>query len=306
MGDDGYHRLVCDAVALEPADCVVMGTAAHMQYASTSTFAFRDLSATAVVTAGVSGNAGRASDPAQWYEQGGDYVNVAAADGTINTMLHVSMPLTEAALAHTVVMITEAKTAALMDLAIPSRSSNRLATGTGTDQFCIAAPAEGPDRLTWTGKHTKAGELIGAAVVVATREALRWQNGLEVSLTRGIHHALGRHGLTEERLAEGLARHLAGERLHLAERNAKAIAFDAQVAAAAYAIAAVLDRRDAGTLPPDAADEAVLNQAALLGSVIAARPDAYAGIRTVLAAELRDPVELVCAGIAHGWAAKWP
>ena len=43
----------------------------------------------------------------------------------------------------------------------------------------------------------KLGELIGRSVRQATQEALRWQNGLEPSYTRGVFHALGRYGVKE-------------------------------------------------------------------------------------------------------------
>jgi hypothetical protein len=44
----------------------------------------------------------------------------------------------------------------------------------------------------------KLGELApSSAARRATTEALRWQNGLEASYTRGIFHALGRYGREE-------------------------------------------------------------------------------------------------------------
>ena len=39
--------------------------------------------------------------------------------------------------------MTEGKSAALQRLAVPSCYSSDLATGTGTDQFCVAAPLGG-------------------------------------------------------------------------------------------------------------------------------------------------------------------
>jgi hypothetical protein len=39
--------------------------------------------------------------------------------------------------------------------------------------------------------------LIGVTVRDATLEALRWQNGLEISTTRLLFHALGRYGVRE-------------------------------------------------------------------------------------------------------------
>ena len=60
--------------------------------------------------------------------------------GTINTMLLINRPLTPAALARAVVTMTEGKSAALQRLAVPSKLHVDLATGTGTDQSCVAAP----------------------------------------------------------------------------------------------------------------------------------------------------------------------
>ena len=51
----------------------------------------------------------------------------------------------------------------------------------------------------------KLGELIGRATRDATLEALRWQNGLEVSYTRGVFHALGRFGVREATLFDDIA-----------------------------------------------------------------------------------------------------
>lgn len=62
-----------------------------------------------------------------------------------------------------IITATEAKTAALQDLKVPSTYSPEvLATGTGTD---------------FTGGHSKMGELIGRAVYRAVREGLCKQNG---------------------------------------------------------------------------------------------------------------------------------
>ena len=120
---------------------------------------------------------------------------VPAYAGTINTMLLINRPLTAGALARVVVTMTEGKSAALHRLAVPSKRHVDLATGTGTDQYCIAAPTAGAPALTSASPHVKLGELVGLAARRATIEALRWQNGLEASYTRGVFHALGRYGV---------------------------------------------------------------------------------------------------------------
>ena len=78
---------------------------------------------------------------------------------------------------------------------MPSKLHVDLATGTGTDQYCIAAPSSARQPLTSASPHMKLGELVGLATRKATMEALRWQNGLEASYTRGVFHALGRYGV---------------------------------------------------------------------------------------------------------------
>ena len=78
------------------------------------------MTVTAVVTAGVEGNATCAGDPATWRETDAGMEKVPAYAGTINTMLLVNRPLTPAALARAVVTMTEGKSAALQRLAVPS------------------------------------------------------------------------------------------------------------------------------------------------------------------------------------------
>jgi len=156
-------------------------------------------------------------------------------------MLLVNHPLTEGALARALMTMTEAKTAALRRLAVRSLYSPDDATGTGTDQCCLAAPLGEATPLTSAGPHVKLGELIGLAVRDATLEALRWQNGLEASYTRGIFHALGRRGLRESSFFEDIAPKITQRELELLRRNSKSVFYEPLVSAAAYAIAAVLD-----------------------------------------------------------------
>ena len=167
---------------------------------------------------------------------------VPAYAGTINTMLLINRPLTPAALARVVVTMTEGKSAALQRLAVPSKLHVDLATGTGTDQYCIAAPSSGARALTSASPHMKLGELVGLATRNATIEALRWQNGLEASYTRGVFHALGRYGVKEATLFEDIAPLLGEADLELLKKNAKAAFYEPLVGAAAHALATVCDR----------------------------------------------------------------
>jgi hypothetical protein len=199
--------------------------------------------------------------------------------------------------------MTEAKTAALQRLAVRSLYSGDPATGTGTDQFAIAAPAHGAAPLTSASPHVKLGELIGSAVRDATLEALRWQNGLEASYTRSIFTALARFGLREEKFFDDIAPYLTERALELLRKNSKSVFYEPLTGASAYAFAAVLDRIRYGTLPESAGVEALRQQAAVMASSLSAQTHCWDEFRTQLKDE--DPVRLVLHAIAIGWTTKW-
>jgi adenosylcobinamide amidohydrolase len=307
----------------------MMGTAANMNYAAVATETDEGVDVVAAVTAGVEGNATCAGDPANWRETDAGMEKVPVHAGTINTMVLVTRPLTAGALARAAVTITEGKSAALQRLAVPSRQSLDLATGTGTDQFCLAAPAGTAGTRTSTSPHVKLGELIGRAVRQATQEALRWQNGLEPSYTRGVFHALGRYGVKEATFLDDISPLLEPPQLELLRKNLKGLMYEPLVGAAAHALATVLDRVRHGAVPSSVQWEASIQQAAMLAANAASRPDSWPAYRsqlhracpepgrpsTPLGATLSvskgrgvtrdDPKALVLAALALGWADKW-
>lgn len=94
--------------------------------------------------------------------------------GTINTLVHVSVPLTDGAMVEALSIVTQARTAAIME----SRHGKRDAaiTGTGTDCIVVASP-DGVTQVGWAGLHTAVGESIGGAVYDATRAgAEQWDH----------------------------------------------------------------------------------------------------------------------------------
>jgi adenosylcobinamide hydrolase len=305
IGQERYHDLVCADLDLSPDKIALMGTAANMNYAAVVSQTDRDLAVTAVVTAGVQGNAACAGDPAGWREEEGGWEKIG---GTINTMLLINQPLTDAAMARSAVTMTEAKTAALQRLAVGSLYSSDLATGTGTDQFAIAAFESGGYRLTSASQHVKLGELIGCTVRDATSEALRWQNGLEPSYTRSIFTALGRFGLKEASFFEQIEPMLSPERFALMQKNSRSVFYEPLVAAGAYAFAAVLDRARYGMLPTPAIDEALRQQAASMAVSLSTKTHLWEQFRSQLTQLHKgdeDHMHLVLASLALGWSAKW-
>jgi hypothetical protein len=122
--------------------------------------------------------------------------------GTINCMVFFNVDLTPGALTRALVTCAEAKTAALPELAAPSRYSRGLATGSGTDGAILCANMDSPVLLTDAGKHSKLGELTGRSVKAAVKEALCLQNGLCPESQHSILRRLSRFGITEDSLWE--------------------------------------------------------------------------------------------------------
>jgi adenosylcobinamide amidohydrolase len=314
-GLDAYHDLACEEAGVPPDEAALMGTAANMNYVAVVTESDGDVAVTAAVTGGVEGNATTAGDTAAWRETDAGMVKTAYS-GTINTMLLLHQPVTPAALARAVITMTEGKSSGLLQLAVPSRQGPDLATGTGTDQYCLAAPLdvgrggpgadEGRRPLTSASPHVKLGELIGLATRRATMETVRWQNGLEPSYTRGVFHALGRYGVKEATFFEDIAPFLDDASLELLRKNLKPALYEPLVGAAAHALATVSDRIRYGTLPDSVARDARLQQAGLLAANLAARLDRWPEFRSALHARGGDDVKtLALAAIALGWSEKW-
>ena len=306
LGLNGYHKSVCEQLTLDPESTAVMGTAANMIYAAHETGSYEDVRVDAIVTAGVEGNACCAGDPSQWQETSAGWNKLPHVAGTINTMLMLNQPMRPEAQVRAVSTATEGKTAALTELGVSSRYSADLATGTGTDQISIASVIDA-SRYTYASAspHTKVGELIGSTVRRATRTALRWQNGLEPSITRGLFHALRRFGFSEAGFLEAMRVRMNDVSHCLLDRNRNAVLYEPQAAAAAYAFGSVLDRIRYGVLPATSGAEILRQQAATLAAALAAQPESWHRFWTQLDVDIEQPLRAIYDAIALGWSAKW-
>jgi len=192
-----HMAMIASELGLDPDLAAGISTAASMDNLSIRTQTFSDTTVTAAVTAGIDVNGGRAGDPADWHESDGIFV---PATGTINTMLFISANLTGGAMTNALVTCTEAKTAALQELLAPSRFSNGIATGSGTDGTIVVSDAESSVHLTEAGKHSKLGEMIGRTVMAAVKEALFRQTGLCAERQFTIFARMERFGITKDHL----------------------------------------------------------------------------------------------------------
>lgn len=148
-----------------------MATAADLDNLAVVTRSHGPLTVTVLATAGAKSNAQRTG------VDGGSYIEGLEPKGTINLLVLSNVQLSDAALARALITVTEGKTAALEDLKVPSTYTPQVqATGTGTDSIVVVSGTALP-RATYTGGHSKLGELIGKASYQAVVEALGKQNG---------------------------------------------------------------------------------------------------------------------------------
>jgi adenosylcobinamide amidohydrolase len=85
--------------------------------------------------------------------------------GTINVLVVVATPLSEAGLVNAVQTAVEAKVQALAAAGVPARNAEGNATGTATDSICIACPPGG--REIYAGPATPHGADLARAVYEA-------------------------------------------------------------------------------------------------------------------------------------------
>lgn len=189
-----HMRLVAADLGLDPERACGLSTAADMENAAVCQETYDNLTVTAIVTGGIDVNGGRAGDPATWHE------GTSPASGTINILLFFSVCLPEWSLTRALITCTEAKTAALQELLAPSMYSSGLATGSGTDGIILVSDLSSPVTLTYAGKHSKLGELIGRTVKTAVKRALELQTGLNAAQQHDVFSRCGRYGITREQV----------------------------------------------------------------------------------------------------------
>ena len=168
-------------------DTAMLFTGADMNNLAITSHSYKDMRVTALVTAGVLGNAVRmAADAGSYYELASAVDN--KKPGTINILLFTNTTLSPRAMTRAIISATEAKSAALQDMDIRSSysSGRNPATGTGTDNILVVQ-GSGPV-VDATGGHTKMGELLAKAVYEGVTEAVWKQN--KVAAGRSVFQRL--------------------------------------------------------------------------------------------------------------------
>lgn len=308
-----YRREVATRYGLSVDRCATLGTAANMRCAGICCRSFRDLEVVAVCTGGVETNGGRVGDPASVYESGGRFERLSTAPpshGTINTMLFINHELTQGALVRCIITATEAKTAALLELSVPSRYSKGLATGTGTDQIGVACRLGDTHPLRSAGKHSKLGELIGITVKKAIKETLSRQNGLTPSSRCSLIAHLERFGASQKDAVSQISALLSDEDAQLLANNFDSMDHDPLVVAAVVALVHVRDQLKWGIIPQTCLPELICTFSAQIAAAVSGRYDQFDRYRCLLSEkELHlngdGLIRIIYIALASGFADKW-
>ena len=191
----GFMKKLAENLSLDPDKTSGFLTVADMANMAIVTETYREIEVTAIVTAGIEVNGGRAGDNASYYELNGKY---EFRVGTINTILIINSNLSENTLLRSVLTAVEAKAVALQELMAPSKYSNGVATGSGTDNIAVISNMESENVLLTAGKHSKLGELIGKSLIKAIKQALSKQSNLNPKSQCDMLLRLERFGFNQE------------------------------------------------------------------------------------------------------------
>ena len=264
-----------------------MGTAANMNYVGGRRREVdEDVTVTAVVTAGVEGNATCAGEPATWRETD---AGIAEGAGLRRHDQHdaAHQPAADAGGARARRRHDDRRQERGAAAAGGAEQLHvDLATGTGTDQYCIAAPSAGSTAAD-VGESAHEARRARRPGDARRRplEALRWQNGLEASYTRGVFHALGRYGVKEATFFDDIAPlPQRGRSRAAAEEQQGGLLRAARRAPRRTRWPRCCDRVRYGTLPESVAADAIVQQAATLAANLAAQVHRWAEFRAHAAA----------------------
>ena len=310
---DQYQERICSKANMDPKTATGLGTAANMNNTATAVEAYDGLEVIALTTAGVGTNGGRAGDPAS-YQQTSDGVKMLnsppPAAGTINTLLFINQEVTPGALVVAATVATEAKASVLQELSAPSRYSDGIATGTGTDQIGIATLLGTPVIHTDSNKHSKLGELIAQTVRKSLFEALNLQSGLTPDSRRSCLAQLQRFGETEAQFITSVAENLEEPAKQLFKDNFLAVNHDPVTVSAVQACVHLKDQMTAGVLPESCIHEILLPQAALIAKAVSGKQLEPEQLhqklsRPRLTKANNDFLALIHTSFAIGFSQKW-
>lgn len=205
-----HMRILTSELGYDTDKSVGLSTAVSVSNSVIETVRYHDVDITAIVTAGVDVNGGRAGDPASFdeiiymMERNNTVKNHNSKDfikpGTINIMILIDAYLPEGTLNRVIMTATEAKAAALSELMARSMYSYDVATGSGTDGIIVASLSQASNRLTNAGNHSKLGEIIGKLIKKSVKRALYLHTGMDEKRQGTLDERVKRYGIDMDSL----------------------------------------------------------------------------------------------------------
>ena len=309
-----YLDVICKKEDLPSDKSACLSTATNMHYGVTESAAYQDVEVIAVTTAGAETNAVRAADPASYHEIDGRFEDVDEKnnvhEGTINIMVFISKELKPGAMVSALMVATEAKAAALQELAVYSRYSNGLATGTGTDQIGIACNLHGGVPLSSADKHSKVGELIGCTVKQTVKKSLELHNEY-TPLSRGrVTVYIRRLGCNVDELVSAVSGLLSKNQADILKNNFEGVNRDPLVVASVAAIIHLWDKFTWGILPASCLADVMCSHGAQIAAAVSGNYERTTHYRNRLSLEnigIDNAVFLgfIVKSIALGFGEKW-
>ena len=309
-----YLEILCKRENLPSQKSACLSTATNMNHAVIESAKYRDIEVIAVTTGGVETNAVRAGDPASYYEANGGFESIngkeSHSQGTINIMVFINKELDPGAMVSTILIATEAKTAAMQELAVTSRYSSGLATGTGTDQIGVACSLSGDIPLSNADKHSKLGELIGITVKQTVKETLELHNDYTPQARGKVTVYVERFGVHVEELVKNVSDLLPKNQAKILIHNFEGINRDPLVVAAVAATIHLWDKFTWGILPENCRADVMCSYGAQIAAAVSGKYQRIRHYRDCLALEkigISDEVfvEFIVKSIALGFGEKW-
>ncbi len=188
-----------------------------------------------------------------------------------------------------------------MELGVSSRYSRDLATGTGTDQICIAAPMD-ESRYAYgaTNPHSKLGELLGTGYTQCHEKRIAVAERAGTVDHSRPHSCAPEVRLFEAAFLDAMRNRLNESSMELLEKNRNAVLFEPQAAAAAFAFASVLDRVRFGVLPPSMGGEVLRHQAATIAASLSTQIENWSIFWRQIKVDVNQPMNAVYDAIGAG------
>ena len=309
-----YLETLCKSQNLVPEKSACLSTATNMNHAIIKSADYQGVEVIAVSTGGVETNAVRVGDPASYSEANGQFeiINDSPYDvqGTINIMVFISKELNSGALVSAIGIATEAKTAAMQELAVNSRYSGGLATGTGTDQIGIACRLGGDCPLSSADKHSKLGELIGSTVQQSVKGTLVLHNEYTPQARGKVAVFVERFGMRADELIHNISILLPENQVEILIQNFEGINRDPLIVAGVAAVVHLWDKLTDGILPRSCRSDVFCSYGAQIAAAVSGNYRRIHHYRNRLAQEIiatHDDwvVELISKSIAMGFGEKW-